>query len=102
MLGGDRLPWVCFSDGDNFDPLRSLDWQLHIYGQLSGGLSAEVERLRLRRHIFPWTETAAHAGLLRDAAYLVRPDGYVALALPRQETGSLPEYAARNGLQFGA
>jgi len=33
--GGDRLPWVPPReglDGDNFDALTSLDWQVHIYG----------------------------------------------------------------------
>ena len=33
---GDRLPWV---EGiDNFAPLRSLDWQLHVYGTATAGL----------------------------------------------------------------
>ena len=31
--GGDRLAWVETADGGNFDPLKSLDWQIHIYGQ---------------------------------------------------------------------
>ena len=32
--GGDRLPWVLFGDGDdNFAPLKSLDWQIHVYGE---------------------------------------------------------------------
>jgi len=31
-------------------------------------------------HVFPWTAEAERAGLERDAAYLVRPDGYVAVA----------------------
>jgi len=101
VLGGDRLPWVCLGNGDNFAPLQSLDWQLHVYGELSGALAAEAESLGLPCHVFPWSDTAVHAGLLHDAAYLVRPDGYVALALPRQETGALPEYATRNGLRFG-
>ena len=32
--GGDRLPWAGKSGIDNFAPLRSLDWQLHIYGDI--------------------------------------------------------------------
>lgn len=28
--GGDRLPWTG-PNVDNFAPLRSLDWQVHVY-----------------------------------------------------------------------
>jgi 2-polyprenyl-6-methoxyphenol hydroxylase-like FAD-dependent oxidoreductase len=101
ILGGDRLPWVPDPMHDNFDPLQSLDWQLHVYGASSASLEAEADALGLPLHRFGWSEAAGHAGLLRDAAYLIRPDGYVALALPRQESGSLPEFADRLGLRFG-
>ncbi len=101
ILGGDRLPWVHTPSYDNFDPLQSMDWQLHVYGASSASLEAESDALGLPLHSFGWNQSAEHAGLLRDAAYLIRPDGYVALALPRQESGSLPEYAARLGLRFG-
>jgi hypothetical protein len=100
VLGGDRLPWVHGATHDNFDPLQSLDWQVHVYGTSSASLEAEADALGLPLHCFAWGDCAGNAGLLRDAAYLVRPDGYVALALPRQESGSLPEYAARLGLRF--
>ena len=36
--GGDRLPWVKPTDDgakDNFAPLTSLDWQVHVYGDAS-------------------------------------------------------------------
>jgi hypothetical protein len=101
ILGGDRLPWVRDANHDNFDPLQSMDWQLHVYGTSNASLEAEADALGLPLHSFGWSETAEHAGLLRDAAYLIRPDGYVALALPRQESGSLPDYAARFDLRFG-
>src|ERR1700730_18600358 len=34
VYGGDRLPWVetALKGGDNFAPLTSLDWQVHMYG----------------------------------------------------------------------
>ena len=38
---------------------------------------------------------------LEDAAYLLRPDLHVALALPRQETDVLQELIAQWGLRFG-
>src|SRR5579872_2404729 len=31
VRGGDRLPWIRIRAKDNFEPLKSLDWQLHIY-----------------------------------------------------------------------
>ena len=33
---GDRLPWV--EGADNFAPLASLDWQVHVYGTAAAGL----------------------------------------------------------------
>src|SRR4029077_18646928 len=36
VRAGDRLPWV--EGTDNFAPLASLDWQLHVYGQASASL----------------------------------------------------------------
>jgi hypothetical protein len=67
--GGDRLPWT----GSNFDVLTSLDWQLHVYGEARPQSDVPL-------HVFPWSAEAERAGLERNAAYLVRPDGYVAVA----------------------
>jgi 2-polyprenyl-6-methoxyphenol hydroxylase-like FAD-dependent oxidoreductase len=82
--GGDRLPWVpVSSDGmlkDNFAPLTSLAWQAHVYGTASLEISAVCDRQRLPLHVFPWHPEMDRAGLLRNALYLIRPDGYVALA----------------------
>nr|WP_315250375.1 FAD-dependent oxidoreductase [uncultured Duganella sp.] len=96
VIGGDRLPWV----PDNFAPLQTLDWQLHIYGKTTPQLAAAAQAMRLPLRVFPWSESAEHAGLLEDAAYLVRPDMHVALALPRQEVDVLQELAARFRLRF--
>lgn len=84
IRGGDRLPWVPSTTGtDNYRPLRSLDWQLHVYGTPAAEVRAAAERGGLPLHTFGWTAAAASAGLCRDASYLVRPDGYVALAQAR-------------------
>lgn len=101
VLGGDRLPWVADGVHDNFDALHTMDWQLHVYGTPTASLMAEADGLTLPLVLFPWSPQADRTGLMRDAAYLVRPDGYVALSLPRQEAGALPEFAARLGLRFG-
>ena len=80
--GGDRLPWVAYADGDNFAPLHALDWQVHVYGSAAAATRAAIGRRGLAVHEFPWSEAARLAGLARDALYLVRPDGYVAVAAP--------------------
>jgi len=87
--GGDRLPWV---PPDNFAPLESLDWQLHVYGAAPPDLAAFCRERGLPLHTFPWSAAAQHAGLRRDAAYLVRPDGYVALADPEASPRVLAAY----------
>jgi 2-polyprenyl-6-methoxyphenol hydroxylase-like FAD-dependent oxidoreductase len=98
--GGDRLPWTGGQTEDNFGPLRSLDWQVHVYGELSSDLRQTCERVGLAWHRFAWSDGAEKAGLKRNAAYLVRPDGYVALALPEQSANDLQLYVGRLGLRF--
>ncbi|HEX6463363.1 MAG TPA: FAD-dependent monooxygenase, partial [Vicinamibacterales bacterium] len=87
VLGGDRLPWVPATDGgrDNFAPLASVDWQLHVYGEAPAGIEALCASRRLPAHVFRWSQAAANAGLQPDGLYLVRPDGYVGLATGRPE-----------------
>jgi 2-polyprenyl-6-methoxyphenol hydroxylase-like FAD-dependent oxidoreductase len=78
--GGDRLPWVKLEDNDNFAPLTSLDWQVHVYGEATAELRTACQNRQLPLHVFPWSVAARRTGLRRNAVYLVRPDGYVALA----------------------
>jgi 2-polyprenyl-6-methoxyphenol hydroxylase-like FAD-dependent oxidoreductase len=81
VRGGDRLPWVELEPGmDNFKPLASLTWQVHVYGEPRGGLAEACAELKLALHQFAWQHTMQRVGLERGALYLVRPDGYVALA----------------------
>jgi 2-polyprenyl-6-methoxyphenol hydroxylase-like FAD-dependent oxidoreductase len=102
IIGGDRLPWLPLADGhDNYAALQTLDWQLHVYGHTDPLLAAAAQALRLPLHAYPWSDAAANAGLLRDAAYLVRPDMHVALALPRQEVDALQQLVTRFSLRFG-
>ena len=86
VKGGDRLPWVeTGPHEDNFAPLTSLAWQVHVYGEPRSGLAEVCTKLRLPIHTFDWTPQMERAGLVRGALYLVRPDGYVALADPEGE-----------------
>jgi len=82
IQGGDRLPWVPGAGGqpDNHAALASLAWQVHVYGAATADLERLCAERSLALHVFPWSDAARRAGLARDAAYLVRPDGYVALA----------------------
>jgi 2-polyprenyl-6-methoxyphenol hydroxylase-like FAD-dependent oxidoreductase len=101
IRGGDRLPWVQ-SDPDNFTALESLDWQVHVYGAATQALAESCMARRLRLHVYPWNRNAAGAGLARDASYLVRPDGHVALADPLQHPARLERYLDSHGLRFAA
>jgi FAD binding domain len=84
VQGGDRLPWVSVAsnraDEDNFTPLTSLNWQMHVYGDAAPEIQAVCERRKLPLHIFPWRPGVERTGVRPNAVYLVRPDGYVALA----------------------
>src|SRR5262249_20199093 len=68
VRGGDRLPWVETGPGtDNFDPLTSMNWQVHVYGEARGGLVEVCDELRLPFHHFAWTPRARRARLQRGA-----------------------------------
>jgi 2-polyprenyl-6-methoxyphenol hydroxylase-like FAD-dependent oxidoreductase len=94
--GGDRLPWVRLDrdghDADNFAPLTSLDWQVHVYGAAAPEVRAVCGERDLSLHEFRWEPTMKRVGLRRNALYLVRPDGYVALAAADQSPTVLASY----------
>ena len=95
IRGGDRLPWVppgSAGGEDNFAPLTSLEWQVHVYGAVAPELIALCSARGLPLHVFSWRATMARTGLTRNAAYLVRPDGYVALAEPEASAAKLKAY----------
>jgi len=82
VSGGDRLPWVKASPDatDNFAPLTSLNWQVHVYGDAAADIRVACERRRLPLRVFAWHAAMARSGFRRNALYLVRPDGYVGLS----------------------
>jgi 2-polyprenyl-6-methoxyphenol hydroxylase-like FAD-dependent oxidoreductase len=102
--GGDRLPWVKSGrdgiDADNFKPLNSLAWQVHVYGQASREIQAECRTQKLPLHVFPWGPETSRAGLRRNAVYLVRPDGYVAVADATGNAAAIGRYLAARDLTF--
>ena len=93
VRGGDRLPWVKLASGeDNFAPLTSLAWQVHVYGDVKPGVSEACAELRLPLHVFAWESGMPRAGFQNGALYLVRPDGYVALADSSPDPARLRQY----------
>jgi 2-polyprenyl-6-methoxyphenol hydroxylase-like FAD-dependent oxidoreductase len=91
--GGDRLPWVETERGkDNFTPLASLAWQVHVYGKPRPGIAEACAELRLPLRLFRWQPAIRQAGLKNAALYLIRPDGYVALADPQADPERLRHY----------
>jgi hypothetical protein len=99
IAGGDRLPWVpAGPEGDNFAPLSSMKWQAHVYGEPARGVPEACAELGLAIHRFAWRPETKAAGLERGALYLVRPDGYVALADRGTDPKRLREYLDRHGI----
>jgi 2-polyprenyl-6-methoxyphenol hydroxylase-like FAD-dependent oxidoreductase len=81
---GDRLPWIKLEGAgnlfDNYAPLCALDWQVHVYGNASPTLEALCNQRGVALHTFMWTDAMQYAGIAPNAAYLLRPDGYVGCA----------------------
>ena len=93
--GGDRLPWVKTGlNGfeDNFAPLTSLDWQVHIYGAAAPEIQAVCADRKLPLHVFPWDAEMHRAGLRRNTVYLVRPDGHLALVNAEGRATAITSY----------
>ncbi len=102
VRGGDRLPWIPPDQAggpDNFLPLTSLDWQVHVHGDAAPELLRACAGRNLAVHTFPWSGSAGDAGFARAATYLVRPDGYVALADASASSTLLEHYLDARGLR---
>jgi len=96
ISAGDRLPWIKFSNGsDNFAPLTSLRWQVHVYGRARNDLTAACSALRIALYEFEWSATARVAGVRDGALYLIRPDGYIGLADANADVSRLRDYSNR-------
>ncbi len=94
LHAGDRLPWVPNATADNFEPLATRQWQLHIYG----AATQAVTEAGLPVHVFPFSEAAKAAGFARDAIYLIRPDGYIGWASADADVTSLAHYRDALGI----
>jgi len=90
--GGDRLPWVLREGQDNYAAPARIDWQVHVYGQVYPDLRDWCDRHGMLLREFDWGQEHDEAGLARNAAYLLRPDGYVALCDPGASDQALEDY----------
>lgn len=99
LRGGDRLSWVRYANTDNFAPLTSVDWQVHVYGAATAQLRTTTSAHGLPLHEFPWCDAAHDVGLEKDALYLVRPDGYVGFVSATQDTTGLSAYLTEFGIR---
>jgi 2-polyprenyl-6-methoxyphenol hydroxylase-like FAD-dependent oxidoreductase len=101
--GGDRLPWLETADGrSNYDDVTRLCWQVHVYGYAGYALEDWCSRNAMPLSIFPWDPACEHAGLARDAGYLLRPDSYVAAAFPEASPEAIEHYFSDRGIRLPA
>lgn len=91
VRGGDRLPWIADAGGghSNFVALRNMDWQVHAYGRANDDMAAVCAELGLPLQRYAWSRAIADTGLADGAVLLLRPDGYIALALARADAAAL-------------
>ena len=75
-----------------FAPLRSVSWQVHIYGEPHPGAADVCAELELPLHVLAWHPEMTPPGLTRGGLYLIRPDGYIAIAAVDGDPGRLRKY----------
>jgi hypothetical protein len=98
--GGDRLPWALARGRDNYDSLVAIAWQIHVYGTAKESLARWCAAHGVPLHVFQWTEMLDGTGLARDAAYLLRPDTYVALAEPSADERLIERYLITHNIRI--
>ena len=98
VQGGDRLPFVRSGGQDNFAPLPEIAWQVHVYGSAGEALRTWCGEWGISLRIFPWLAEHQRAGLARDAAYLLRPDTYVAVADPSGDPANFEIFLKAAGI----
>ncbi|WP_137171734.1 FAD-dependent oxidoreductase [Massilia sp. HP4] len=92
ITAGDRLPWVEADGVDNHAPLDKIDWQVQVYGEAGDGLRAWCLLHGMPIREFAWSRRHEEAGFARNAHYLVRPDGHVALCDPSHGPDAVAHY----------
>ena len=95
---GDRLPWLKTKNFNNYEGLKSLDWQIHVYGKANKIFSAVAAFRGFQIFEFEWNNLVQNKGFIKDAFYLIRPDGYISLTHYKQDAEILKKYLNEWGL----
>lgn len=69
-----------------------MKWQVHCYGTASPGLKTVCEASGVEMHVLPWQADMDKAGLKRDAAYVIRPDGHIGIVDAKTDHRQVSSY----------
>lgn len=72
---GDRLPFI--ASIDNYKSLSGLSWEMHVYGVVTTDVKVKIQTSNIDLTTLPFTPEARNLGILENAVYLIRPDGYI-------------------------
>jgi 2-polyprenyl-6-methoxyphenol hydroxylase-like FAD-dependent oxidoreductase len=99
VRGGDRVPFVRWNGRDNYGPLSAIAWQVHVYGTAIPALATWCGSRGIPLHQFEWHPAHDTAGLVENAAYLIRPDTYVAVAERAGDPSAFGRYFDEIGIR---
>lgn len=99
VKGGDRLPWIGRGEVNNHRPLKSLDWQIHVYGEVNDEVETLAHESGLPLFHLPWDEAFEDEGIAENSVYLVRPDGHISVVAEIENIGGIQTMLERYGIQ---
>lgn len=77
-----------------------ITWQVHVCGSASAELETWCKENGVPLHVYSWHLNHGRSGLLRDAAYVLRPDTYIALVDPSGSVLTLDTFFKERGIRF--
>ena len=99
LKAGDRLPWTPNVSAEETAALAQMTWQVVVYGQASEPLLAWGRESGVAVSVFDYRPDLAATGVAKNAAYLLRPDTYVAVAEAQADPAVLERYFADRGIR---
>ncbi len=99
VKGGDRLPWTGRGKGSNHRPLKALDWQIHVYGEVTDEIEMFADESGLSLFHLPWDESLEDTGIGENSVYLIRPDGHISVAAATDDFGEVKSMIEKYGIQ---
>ena len=73
------MPWIPFNAFNNYEPLKNLNWQIHVYGKARENVYQIAKTFAINVYEFSWDHSLLQFKLEKDIPYLIRPDGYIAI-----------------------